>query len=113
MAPGIEIRRETPRWHAVKCPFHGDRAASASYNPSLQRFKCHACDVGGDGYDLIQQVERCDFMTALARATEICGGNFTAVESDDIPQRSKLTSRRSATRSRLVRQRYSRSRLQR
>lgn len=35
-------------WQPVKCPFHGDRRASASVNLHKNFFRCHACDVSGD-----------------------------------------------------------------
>ena len=39
-------------WRAMRCPFHDDSQASASVNYSEGRFRCHACDVGGDIIDL-------------------------------------------------------------
>lgn len=86
----------------MRCPFHGvDRNPSASYNPTLQRFRCHQCGVAGDGYDLIQENDRCDFLTAKAKAAEICGGNFTFPEEPTGPQRSRLANRKKLQRSRL------------
>jgi DNA primase len=95
-------------WKSMRCPFHGDTGPSASYNTVLQRFRCHKCgdDISGDGYDVIQGVERCDFATAKARASDFCG-----VITGSIPQsveRSRLTSKRNKERSRLVRAKYKR-----
>lgn len=44
-------------WYSVRCPFHRDKRASASFNASLQRFKCHACEVSGDIIDLVAQTQ--------------------------------------------------------
>ncbi len=44
-------------WRKIKCPFHEDGHASAGINFDEQRFKCHGCGVGGDGYDLIMHRE--------------------------------------------------------
>jgi DNA primase len=106
LAPGTELRWNSGGWHAIRCPFHDDRAASASYNPTEQRFRCHACDLGGDGYDLIRQVEGVGFQGARIRAAEMCGSEFVAV--DQPPQRSKLTARRTTGRAALVRKKYGR-----
>ena len=40
------------QWSPIRCPFHGDTRASASVNRQLGKFRCHACDVGGDILDL-------------------------------------------------------------
>lgn len=41
-------------WRAMRCPFHDDDQASASINIQLGKFRCHACDVGGDVVDLVR-----------------------------------------------------------
>lgn len=96
----------------MRCPFHCDRAASGSYNTSLERFRCHGCDIHGDGYDLIQAVERCDFRTALERARTLATFRDVPYTASANSGRSKLTSRKTKDRARLVRQRVKRPRLQ-
>lgn len=44
-------------WVAIRCPFHGDTNKSASLNDDLGRFRCHACDIGGDVVDVVSAVE--------------------------------------------------------
>ncbi len=49
--------RERGGWQSVRCPnqgahSRGDRSPSASVNLDLGRFRCHACGLAGDGYDL-------------------------------------------------------------
>jgi DNA primase len=110
LAPHIELDEETHGWKPVRCPFHDDRAASGSYNTAAQRFRCHGCGIAGDGYDVIQEVERCGFATARARAAEFCGSAFTIPDADAAPQRSKLTSRRTKDRAKLVRKKHGRRR---
>lgn len=42
----------------LRCPFHGaDRNPSASVDLDEQRFKCFACDVSGDGWDIVMRQE--------------------------------------------------------
>lgn len=52
-------------WVSMRCPFHSDRAASASVNLSEDRFKCHGCDVAGDVLDVVQYAENCDLSEAI------------------------------------------------
>ena len=42
-------------WCKMKCPYHDDSHASAAVNFDANRFKCHACGVSGDTYDLIMK----------------------------------------------------------
>lgn len=54
------------RWTSVRCPFHDDRHASASFNDVIGQFYCHGCDVHGDIYDLVQTAEGISFPEAVA-----------------------------------------------
>lgn len=54
------------RWLPVRCPFHGDRRASASVSPNRLRFKCHACEMHGDAIDLAMEKECTDFKGAVS-----------------------------------------------
>lgn len=40
-------------WRKMRCPFHGDKHASAAINYDENRFKCFGCEAKGDVYDLI------------------------------------------------------------
>lgn len=56
-------------WQAVRCPnefahVHGDRNESASIHIGRGAFNCHACDLAGDGYNIVMGVEDVDFITA-------------------------------------------------
>ena len=53
----VPVERNGTDWSAVKCPFHPDANASASFNPALNRFRCHGCDVGGDIFDVVAAAE--------------------------------------------------------
>lgn len=106
--PGIHLRRDTGGWTPVRCPFHPDRDASASYSPDAQSFRCHACGVHGDGLDLIQEFHGCDFATARLKVEALGVSTGIAAETEFRPARSKLTARRTKGRAALVRKRYSR-----
>src|SRR5687768_2509768 len=59
------------KWMPCRCPFHGERRASASV--SEFGFNCHACGIKGDAISLIQQMEGCEYASALERAAQILG----------------------------------------
>ena len=49
--------RRTNGWRKMKCCFHGDSHASASLNFDTEYFICFACDMKGDGINLIKEKE--------------------------------------------------------
>lgn len=59
------------RWVSVRCPFHGDRTASAAINLEENAFACYACDIKGDTYAIIMQHEGVGFREAFSIAEDI------------------------------------------
>lgn len=76
---------DNDRWMSCRCPFHGDRQASASINRT--GFNCHACGVQGDALSILMDQEGLDFAGAVARAAEILGVSETEVSG--IPDSGK------------------------
>ena len=58
-------------WRKMKCPFHGDKHASAAINYDENRFKCFGCEVKGDVYDLIMYKEGGKYSEAIKFAENI------------------------------------------
>lgn len=58
-------------WVKMKCPFHGDTHASAAINVQENAYKCFACDVQGDAYDIIMHEEGVNFVKAKQLAERI------------------------------------------
>ena len=52
-------------WRGIKCPFHNDTHASASFNEKLGKFNCFTCDIGGDVIDLVTQQEHLEIPEAV------------------------------------------------
>jgi DNA primase len=49
--------RRSNGWRKMKCCFHDDSHASASLNFDTEYFICFACDMKGDGINLIKEKE--------------------------------------------------------
>jgi len=76
---GGEFPMEDRGWAAYKCPFHGDRQASASVSTIINVFNCHACGMKGSAIDLLMKEDGLDFKSAVARCEEITGESYGKV----------------------------------
>jgi hypothetical protein len=68
-------------WRKMKCPFHGDRHASAGVDEDKCKFKCFGCEAGGDVYDLIMYKEGVNYSEAVKFAETISPTGNTGVRS--------------------------------
>ncbi len=69
-------------WLPVRCNFHSDSQASASFSEQLEAFSCHGCEMRGDGLAIIMKVENVGFPEAAILAREISPGWL----GDGVPQ---------------------------
>ena len=57
----VRFNKNHSGWQKVRCPSdahaHGDRNPSASVNLPIGQFTCFACDLRGDGFDLMLALE--------------------------------------------------------
>ena len=61
----------------IKCPFHNDSHASASFNTRDNIFNCFACGMQGNSIQIIAKQERCNIREAKTIAEGITGdGNY-------------------------------------
>lgn len=65
---GAELPSYGRGWTNLKCPFHDDRQASASFTAGY--FICHSCGVQGDQIDLVQYGEGFDDVRDAMRFLE-------------------------------------------
>lgn len=53
------------------CPFHGEKTASFSVNPSKGFYKCFGCGKGGTAFNFVMEIEGLNFPEAIKRVAEI------------------------------------------
>lgn len=69
-----ELKGYPHGWFKVRCAFHGETQASASYSTDLNAFNCHACSMSGDSIKIIRRMEpSLSFQEAVAKGCEIAG----------------------------------------
>ena len=69
---GANINRASGQVN-IKCPFHNDSHASASFNTRQNIFNCFACGMQGNSIQIIARRERCDIREAKSIAEGITG----------------------------------------
>ena len=63
----------------IKCPFHNDSHASASFNTRQNIFNCFACGMQGNSIQIIAKKEGCDIREAKSIAEGITGESHEQV----------------------------------
>lgn len=69
---GAVVRRTTGQVN-IKCPFHDDSHASASFNTRDNIFNCFACGMQGNSIQIIAKQEGCDIREAKSIAEGFTG----------------------------------------
>src|SRR3989442_7223972 len=55
------------------CPFHQEKPPSFTVSPIKQIFYCFGCGKGGDVYNFVMDMEKCEFPEAVKLVAEKCG----------------------------------------
>src|SRR5436190_19840502 len=55
------------------CPFNQEKTPSFTVSPIKQIFYCFGCGKGGDVYNFVMVMEKCEFPEAVKLVAEKCG----------------------------------------
>lgn len=68
----IQLRRQGRQFVGL-CPWHDDSRPSLTVNPERQSFRCWVCNLGGDVFTFMMQIDGVTFPEALAMLAERAG----------------------------------------
>ena len=71
------------------CPFHAEKTASFSVNPSKQIFYCFGCHKGGDAIAFVREMEHLDYPSAIRFLAERAHIEIPAVDDKAYLERQK------------------------
>ncbi len=60
----VQLKRKGQSWWGL-CPFHGEKTPSFSVSQDKQFYYCFGCHAGGNAFQFIQNIEKCDFSEAV------------------------------------------------
>src|SRR3989338_11681349 len=66
----------------ARCPFHNERTPSFFISPERGTYHCFGCNVGGDIFSFVEQIEGLDFKGALKVLAEKAGVPIVYGRSD-------------------------------
>src|SRR6266700_1079352 len=65
--------KKTGKNYSGLCPFHQEKTPSFTVSPIKQIFYCFGCGKGGDVYNCVMDMEKCEFPDAVKVVAEKCG----------------------------------------
>lgn len=78
----VELRPDGHHLLAL-CPFHQEKTPSFTVTPDKAMYKCFGCDVGGDVFSFVQEMEKTTFAGAVKLVAEMSG--ISVIENSDAP----------------------------
>ncbi|HMI52696.1 MAG TPA: DNA primase [Candidatus Saccharimonadales bacterium] len=80
--------RKTGQNFSGLCPFHAEKSPSFHVHPVKQIYHCFGCQVGGDVFKFVMEMEKCPFPEAIRIVAEKCGIAVPA-QKDRSPEERK------------------------
>jgi DNA primase len=68
----VQLKRAGQNFRGL-CPFHSEKSPSFNVHPVRQIYHCFGCQVGGDVFKFVMEMEKCPFPEAIRIVAEKCG----------------------------------------
>lgn len=84
----VQLRKTGRNWVGL-CPFHAERTPSFNVREETGRYKCFGCDVSGDAFTFVQEIEHLDFVGAVERLAAMAGIQLTYTNAGQSQERAR------------------------
>src|ERR1700744_4047413 len=68
----VQLKKAGQNYRGL-CPFHAEKSPSFAVHPTKQIYHCFGCQVGGDVFKFVMEMEKCPFPEAIRIVAEKCG----------------------------------------
>src|SRR5215468_9406875 len=85
--------KKTGKDYSGLCPFHQEKTPSFTVSPIKQIFYCFGCGKGGDVFNFVMEMERCEFPEALRIVAEKSGISLPKPRSSSPAERVQTSAR--------------------
>lgn len=86
----VQLRKAGRNWVGL-CPFHAERTPSFNVREETGRYKCFGCDVSGDVFTFVQEIEHLDFVGSVERLAGMAGIQLTYTSAGQSQERARRT----------------------
>ena len=68
----VQLKKAGQNYRGL-CPFHSEKSPSFNVHPVRQIYHCFGCQVGGDVFKFVMEMEKCPFPESIRIVAEKCG----------------------------------------
>jgi DNA primase len=68
----VQLKKSGQNFRGL-CPFHSEKTPSFNVHPTRQIYHCFGCGKGGDVFNFVMEMEKCEFPEAIRIVAEKCG----------------------------------------
>lgn len=84
----VALRKAGRNWVGL-CPFHAEKSGSFNIREETGRYKCFGCQVAGDVFTFVQEIENIDFVSAVEKLANRANVTLTYTSGSEGKDRNR------------------------